>query len=150
MVSERKLIIGSVNGNFDDHEGTDLRTLAHLADEVVETYKETHYLQALDLLNYAKKAELFEDDICALFAASREGRIRELVVEENYYVPGYIFRDGTFSPENIGEGSFTADIINHIVHNVQQYGGDVTFVPPFYLSDTKANALLRWKEPVSN
>lgn len=150
VVSERKLVIGAVNGNFDDHDGTDLKTLVKLAVDVVREYQESHYLQAFDIIQDARKRGLVEKDLGSIYAAAKRGQVRELVVQEDHYIAGFITREGLFSYEDGKDSKPTEDIVNHIVHHVIQCGGDVTFVPPFYFNKEKAKAVLRWKEDVKH
>lgn len=146
VVSDKKFVIGEVQGNFDNHDGTDIKELIEKTSHVIEEYKQFQYLHILDDIAQAQNKHLLESDVSSIYTFAKAGQIKTFITQEDYYYPGYIDDTGMLLHESKADGVYIDDAINDIVLTVLKNGGNVIFLPPFYLDEQQALAILRWRD----
>lgn len=146
IASENLLIVGKVRGNQDSHDGSQIRELVQQASLVIHSYKESKIQASFDDLHAAKGQGLLEYDCNAIYRKAQVGQVKELVVDQDYYLKGVRDENGVIFHTKCKGGTPLDDVVNYLIHAVKATGGDVVFVPPYSIdSHHRLAAILRWK-----
>ncbi len=123
-------ILGTVTGNYDF---APTEKIAELVWPVVQNKVAEEKENLLSELEESIGRNLYESGIVSIWRAAIEGRIRTLIVEDNYQIPAVLMEDGyTLAlevPDNYtGPGQVLNDAIDDVIEKVLATAGKVVFV----------------------
>lgn len=121
-----QLIIGSIEGNYDNAKANDL---VEKAQAVVEQYLTERRKEMIVELEKAFKESLAASGIDEVYQVAQEGRGRILFVEESYQQAAKIEDNNLILDVDPKAPGVTDDLVDDIVETVLQFGGQVVFVP---------------------
>lgn len=121
-----QLIIGSVEGNYDDAKAHEL---AEKAQPIVEQFLAERRKEMLAELEKAFKEKLAAAGINEVYRTAQEGRGRLLFVEEGYQQAAKVENNQLFFDVDPKAPGVIDDLVDDIVETVIQFGGQVIFVP---------------------
>jgi hypothetical protein len=142
----RDRICGSVIGS---HDSTTAPELAKLAWPQVRQWLNDERVRVIEDLDAAAGSARLADTLDDVWRAAHEGRVRTLVVEDNYKQPGVLRDEEGLTLEPVDavtdEPNHIDDAIDDVIETVLLFGGDVTFVPDGSLDNYKrVAAILRY------
>jgi len=121
-----QLIIGAVEGSYDDPKVNDL---AEKAQNIVEQYLTERRKEMIVELEKAFKERLAVSGIDEVYRAAQEARGRLLFVEESYQQAAKIEDNNLILDVDPKAPGVIDDLVDDIVETVLQFGGQVVFVP---------------------
>lgn len=124
-VAVRDRYIGSVEGAYDQVTASELSTLVA---PVLSAERERWQRAAISRLDEAKSDRLFASGLDQVWDLASSGQVRELLVEEDYLIPGRQ-SDGHLMPAGSTGGEPVDDAVELIMDAVLSSGGEVIFVP---------------------
>jgi hypothetical protein len=130
-------VIGTVNGNYDYAPP---QTIAELVWPVVQNKMQEEKENLLSELQESVGRNLYVGGIVSVWKAAFEGRVRTLLMEENYQVRGLILDEGYSLalevPDNYnGPGRIAEDAVDDLIELVISKAGNVVFVENGKLGD---------------
>ncbi|WP_157456683.1 hypothetical protein [Carnobacterium maltaromaticum] len=129
IANRNDLIIGEISGNFTKVKGESDLEVGLKANQIIEEYNSMKAIGIKEKLYEFNGKGRLEQDITTIYQAALEGRAKELIVDEEYYLEGTIQGDTIrMEPLDTEVEGYTEDIVNEIVYQVMRYGGEVVFL----------------------
>ncbi|QHT69426.1 hypothetical protein GXP67_23670 [Rhodocytophaga rosea] len=130
-------VIGTVNGNYDYAPP---QTISELVWPVVQNKMQEEKENLLSELQESVGRNLYVSGIDAVWKAAFEGRVRTLLIEENYQVRGLILDEGYSLSLDVpdtynGPGRIAEDAVDDLIELVMSKAGNVVFVENGKLGD---------------
>ncbi|MFI0349883.1 hypothetical protein [Actinomadura sp. 9N407] len=136
-------VAGRIDGSYEDASAG---TLAQLAQPVLRAYEDLQEVAVLAELEAARGFQRYAAGLPEVARLVEEGRGEHLVVERGYYQPGVKSGGDTIPVEGRvgclkGHG-VVDDLVDNVIEDALEYGGEITFVSDGFLVDHDRIALV--------